>query len=64
MCVCVCVWHPNGAADLPVHGMEGVGLVVVAALMVTHVDRNGSVERREHVLGGCTGKRREAERER
>lgn len=38
---------------LPVHGVQGVGLVVVPSLVVPDVQGDGRVEGREEVLGGC-----------
>lgn len=48
------------------HGVEGVWLVMVPPLMVTHVDRDRCVKRGEEMVRTCEKKeeRRGAERER
>lgn len=38
---------------LPVDGVQRVGLVVVSALVVAHVNRDGRVEGGEDVVRGC-----------
>lgn len=35
------------------HGVQRVRLVVVSPLVVAHVNRDGCVEGREDVVGGC-----------
>ena len=37
------------------HGVEWVWLVMVSPLVVSHVDRDGRVERGEEVVGACGG---------
>lgn len=41
------------------HGVEGVGVVVVASFVVADVDGDGRVESGEEVLGSCKDKQGE-----
>lgn len=48
---------------LPVHGVQRVGLVVVPALLVAHVDGDGRVEGGEDVVVGCRNRKAEKKTE-
>lgn len=50
---CICAGERR---TLPVHGVQGVRLVVVPSLVVANVQGDGRVEGREEVLGCCRQK--------